>query len=70
MYYYPVKVGDSDIIAKATQEQSKNVAKHRIDKIQCYPSLSYILALADEKLYIIDSALRKPEMIAQKVLSS
>ena len=33
----------------------------------CYPSLSSIVVLSDEKVWLIDSALRKPEIIAQKV---
>jgi hypothetical protein len=47
VYFYPVRVNDPDIIAKSTQEQSKNITKHRIDKLQCYPALSSIFVLAD-----------------------
>lgn len=67
VYFYPVRVNDPDIIAKSTQEQSKNITKYKIDKLQCYPGISSIFVLADEKLFIVDSALRKPEIIAQKV---
>ena len=62
-----MRVSDQDIISRNTQEQSKNITKHRIDKLQCYPAMSSIIVLADEKLWLVDSALRKPEMIAQKV---
>ena len=47
VYFYPVRVNDPDIIAKSTQEQSKNITKHRIDKLQCYPALASIFVLAD-----------------------
>jgi len=47
VYFYPVRVNDPDIIAKSTQEQSKNITKHKIDKLQCYPALSSIFILAD-----------------------
>jgi len=35
--------------------------------LQCYGAISSVFALSDEKLYVIDSALRKPEPIATKV---
>jgi hypothetical protein len=70
IYSYPIRVSDPEIIAKSTNEQVKNISKYKIDKLQCYAALSSVFALSDEKLYVIDSALRKPEPIASKVPTS
>lgn len=67
IYSYPIRVSDPEIIAKSTNEQIKNISKYKIDKLQCYAALSSVFVLSDEKLYVIDSALRKPEPIASKI---
>lgn len=60
VYNYPIRSNDTEVIAKGTNEQAKNISKYRIDKLQCYAAISSVFILSDEKLYVIDSALRKP----------
>lgn len=45
----------------------KNITKSKVDKLLCFSAISTIVVLSDEKLFVIDSALRKPEQIAIKV---
>jgi hypothetical protein len=60
VYTYPIRANDPEVIAKSTNEQVKNISKYKIDKLQCYAAISLVFVLSDEKLYVIDSALRKP----------
>jgi hypothetical protein len=60
IYSYPIRISDPEIIAKTTNEQTKSITKSKIDKLVCYPAIAMIVALSDEKLFVIDSALRKP----------
>lgn len=67
LHMYPIRANDPEVIAKSTNEQVKNLSKSKIDKIRCYPALSHVFVLSDEKLYYFDSALREPKQIAVKV---
>lgn len=64
---YPIRANEQEVIAKSTNEQVKNITKYKVAKLQCYAAISSIFVLSDEKLFIVDSALRKAEQIAVKV---
>lgn len=67
IHSYPIRVGESDIISKSENDNSKNISKYKIDKILCYKEISTILVLTGETLIAVDSAFRRPEALASKV---
>ena len=47
VYNYPIRSNDTEVIAKGTNEQAKNISKYKIDKLQCYAPISSVFILSD-----------------------
>lgn len=47
VYNYPIRSNDTEVIAKGTNEQAKNISKYKIDKLQCYAAISSVFILSD-----------------------
>ena len=68
IHSYPIRIGESDVISKNDNDNSRPICRNKIDKILCYKEISTILILAGETLYSVDSGFRRAaEPLATKV---
>lgn len=68
VYKYPIRADDTEIIQKSIKDDGKQLGtKSKVDKIIAYVETGMIIVLSDERLFVFDSALNKPEMIREKV---
>ena len=47
VYMYPIRANDPEVIAKSMNEQTKNISKSKIKKLQCYAAISSVFILSD-----------------------
>jgi hypothetical protein len=71
VYKYPIKADESEIVQKSVKDDARQLGtKSKVDKIISYVETGMIIVLSDERLFVFDSALNKPELLKEKVSRS